>query len=185
MVGKWWIICQGHHRPNKCGPVSGFEEKRALCLYAWLFLRGSAHGRLWNPRRTLQGTECALLGTERQCKKLGNAPGIRKRKATETSENKSSSCFGGKNPVLSGCYPIILFKTLSFLFSASVDSTKSIMSIIFTDYQVTRSLYMSCLFPTSAGLVQIWTCLSQEHPHCERPAAGPACRLDRPQGLTS
>lgn len=62
LVGKWWIICQGHHRPNKRVPFLGSEGNRALCLYGWLFFWGAAHFRLLNHVLKLKGDQQHVAG---------------------------------------------------------------------------------------------------------------------------
>lgn len=196
MVGKWWIICQGHHRPNKCVPVLGFEENRALCLCARLFLWGTAHFRLWNPAlscrvigRTMQGTECALLGTERQCKSRVILRESLEKRLQRQVKTTPAAALVLKIPYYEAAN-LSHYSKPSHFYSVQVwTPLQCIMNtnprIIKSKDSITRTLHISCLFPISAGLVQIWTCLSQEHPHCERVAAGPACRCDRPQGLPS
>lgn len=76
------------------GQISVFPSWALKKIECFVYMPGcfcEAHFRLWNPAlnwkvisRTLQGIECALLGTERQCKKQGNPPGIHEGKATKT-----------------------------------------------------------------------------------------------------
>lgn len=76
------------------GQISVFPSWALKKIECFVYTPGcfcEAHFRLWNPElnwkvisRTLQGIECALLGTERQCKKQGNPLGIHEGKATKT-----------------------------------------------------------------------------------------------------